>query len=359
MLWSGDGKGNNQHCVRLINFNTETFTYMDSTFNVINIVKNYDLNEYTPAGCNMIIVSKKKILILEQQEIQKEETRNLEGITYYIPEDYKNFIQSDDALFHYTKKGIAIENILPQKRLRGSSLLNFSDFREGIVPRVVGTWWGDEDKSKNMDIINYNTHILKSQSKVFCFCSNSQYIEDIKATAYFNPNIRQDYYNFYPVFGFHKSRMWDYYAEGYSGTCLVFDKRQICETLKGSNLYYKKASEIEYYKDYFSRINANDLGNNVEDEALALLKNLIFIEDYDYRDENEFRILMIPKSDDSDVLENGFLDISNSLKGIILGHNFPEIYIDLVKKLMSGFPGTFILKFEYSDYLPYIALRGI
>lgn len=57
-------------------------------------------------------------------------------------------------------------------------------------------------------------------------------------------------------------------------------------------------------------------------------RELYFFKDFDFKDENEFRIILKDNSS-----EYKYLNILNSLRGIILGDKLPKVYVNLFKSL--------------------------
>lgn len=250
--------------------------------------------------------------------------------------DLDQYVNTDDALFHYTKLSVAIESILPTKKLKLSLLKDtndpienkfkiFSIFSEGLPEDSTG-----EISKKAHPIIN---RILLSESRVLCFCSNK------KPTLILNDNNTVvDKHNC--LEGWNKSRMWSQYSENHCGICLVFSKDGLEKELKT-----KRHEIVDYksgYVQYFQKgrmpwdtITLN--GNRAETEGVEQYSRNHVIENseeffyrkhIDYRDEAEYRAVVF---DPDGKLE--YLDISSSIKGVIAGYEMPEVYYPLIDQL--------------------------
>ena len=60
-------------------------------------------------------------------------------------------------------------------------------------------------------------------------------------------------------------------------------------------------------------------------------EKLFFQKQPDYKDENEFRIVIVEKYGES--AGGKFVDVSSSLKAIILGDSFSKVYLPTIKEL--------------------------
>lgn len=182
---------------------------------------------------------------------------------------YSQF-NGDDTVFHYSKLHTALENILPSGNLKFSQRRASRDFQEKWIPPVVAR----EDSHQMLRIAK--------NMKQLCFCKNSS----------INPT----------QFGYLKPRMWEQYAEDYSGVCLAFSKHKLIE--KASH-----HGDIVYDHIYHSATNF-DVIEESDNIDQIVSKNLR--KHPDYSGENEFRLLSFSDS------EEEYIDIYGSLIGIIV-----------------------------------------
>ncbi|MEI8096415.1 MAG: DUF2971 domain-containing protein [Spirochaetales bacterium] len=141
---------------------------------------------------------------------------------------------------------------------------------------------------------------------------------------------------------FHKgwagSRMWAQYAGSHSGVCLVFDRLQIYKAIRGKlgHTDSKNSPLIQHrvrYTDHLPTL-IKHLYPNVESQFsdeeftnwyLEKCQPLRFLKHRDFRDEHEYRYLLI--REDFDPREPNFeFPISGCIKAVILGCRFPEAY---------------------------------
>ena len=245
------------------------------------------------------------------------------------------YIKTSDALFHYTKTSIAIEHILHTKKFKLSLLKDTNDPREYQFKlfNVMG-WSLDRDTTpqllnKAQTVID---RILRYECKVMGFCSN-----DKPTLILSNGSSIEDEH--VCLAGWSKSRMWSQYGQNHYGICLVFSKNELENVLnkKKSQIRDFKASYVQYSQQ--ERIGRSAItlnGNRLESEGVEkysfnhVIENseeLFFRKHIDYRDEAEFRVVVF---DPNKKLEN--LDISSSIKCVIVGDRTPEAYIPLINQ---------------------------
>jgi hypothetical protein len=229
-----------------------------------------------------------------------------------------------DMVCHYTGKDKAI-SILNDKRI------NFSPLESCNDPRESKQWnFGFIGSEQRFCLENYGEALnifdnsIKNNSMILCFCGWNN--EEMNFKKNMVADFRQPYYRV----GFARSRMWSQYGMGHTGVCLVFDKKQLEEEFKSSFETNKKfAGEVEYqyYLESFVRsrkIKCRNMIDHSVDEALGMqideyFHEFFFLKLMDYRDEHEYRLVVIV--DDGDSIG---LPIESSLRGVIVGINFPR-----------------------------------
>lgn len=236
------------------------------------------------------------------------------------------FLKSHDAIFHYTKKEIFLEKIAANFQLKANKFLNTNDpyeYKNREFLALENISWSDEQK-KNAQKIHDEFDKMKKETRVLCFCEN----RDIENNRY----------------GFIKPRMWAQYAENHTGVCLVLSRGNLLSNISSQiNTIYSEIRHPIRYKnivgnnDYpiidSEKIFTQDRDTYIQDIINKSWEELFFTKDLDFQQEDEFRIMFYNKEMQSD--KDYFINIERSLKAIVLGENFPDIYIPLVKSLLS------------------------
>ncbi|MBK5261081.1 MAG: DUF2971 domain-containing protein [Peptostreptococcaceae bacterium] len=251
------------------------------------------------------------------------------------PENEKYF--STDMLFHYTRLDTALERIISNRNLRFSSFKNVNDPSESTVRDITLNWNTtefDKDMINTSEYFNIVNNIRLVRSRLICFSMNADTVVN---------NKDDDLENYFQT-GFFKPRMWAQYGENNRGICLAFSKQDFAESIEKqypNSLVYR--SKIKYSdsgknirKAYRFEVSENiliDFNQYFIKEHLAKYREeLFFSKNSDWRDEREYRFLMIGDED----YKEYFVDINHSLKGIFCGINFPDVYLHSLKKLTSG-----------------------
>ena len=248
------------------------------------------------------------------------------------------YIKTPDALFHYTKKSIAIEHILHTKKFKLSILKNTNDPREykDKIFSVAGDSLGYD---KTVDLLNkarpVTDRIQRYECRVMCFCTNN------KPTLILSDDRSIEDEHACPE-GWSKSRMWSQYGQNHYGICLVFSKRELINALEKTKPQISdyKASYVKYSQRHGFDWEATTLdGNRLEEEGIRkysfnhVMENaeeLFFRKHIDYRDEAEFRVVVF---DPDKKLE--YLDVSSLIKCVIVGDRTPDAYIPLINQICT------------------------
>lgn len=244
------------------------------------------------------------------------------------------YIKTPDALFHYTKTSIAIENILHMKKLKLSLLNDSNDPKEYKYKSFNITKCSSDPnitlqlKNKVSPIIN---RILRKEYRVMCFCTNN------KPTLILSDGrSAKDEYAYSKGWG--KSRMWSQYGQNHFGICLVFSKSKLEDVLNNikppiknfrRNMCYSQIirattlDECKIQREGIEKYPYNHIMENYEE--------LFFRKHVDYRDEAEFRVVIF---DPDKKLRQ--LDISSLIKCVIGGERISEAYIPLIQRMCAG-----------------------
>jgi hypothetical protein len=238
-------------------------------------------------------------------------------------------IETDKYLYHFTTLSTALEYILKDKVIRLSPLKYVNDPKET-------TWSFMYDESVNKieekEWINI-FETFRTHSKVFCACS------DINRTR---EEQSQDMM-LYRGRGFNHARMWAQYADNHQGVCIVLDKQKLINNCKksfdGLEIYY---DTVQYSDELFAAENDNPY--YIDSELLKTKGHIITAHELikkhwkhyyfrklrDWRDEEEFRIVIVDNS-----VDYIYIDIKNALKGIIVGYQFNDVYLPSLRTIVD------------------------
>jgi len=242
-------------------------------------------------------------------------------------DDVTDFICGNDAIYHFTKKETAIEKIWYKKQLLFGAFGGTNDPHE-YKPRMTsaGGWAWDDALEMELPKITRLIDRKIMSSGILSFCQN----------RYDGQKIIEQ--------GCLKSRMWSQYGQNHSGICLVFSKNNLLkaieDTFPSNHLIFNE--NVDYIQFSSSRVRDSLSINGGEIEQTGIYEiafmhleanseSIFFKKHLDYKDENEFRVVVVPK--DRNSTHGHVVDISSSIKAIILGDSFPEIYLPTVREL--------------------------
>lgn len=261
--------------------------------------------------------------------------------------DLRTYVEQEDALFHYTTVPVGLEHVLSTRRLRLSKFGDFKDpYEYGFTILSSHSSGPMKYNQETMQAIN---NLRRKSCKVFCFCSNK------KPTVVLKTGESE---TFSLSSGWQRSRMWSQYGDGHKGICLVFSKDKVQEYLGGLSqcIETQQSDYVTYFEEFevFPEFKTPNSLQNVEASALEYIKKiypLLFRKHIDYRDEAEFRVVILdPRDNVQDI------DITSTLKGIIVGDRTPDIYIPLIKQL-GGNLDVKVLKAKWTQSTPKWVLK--
>lgn len=251
---------------------------------------------------------------------------------------------------HYTKNKNAL-SILESKKIRFSPFEKLDDPRESkkwdfdfIGPEAMYCY-----KNHKEVLTGFNNY-LKKNCMILNFCGWNDEEMNFKNNAI--PHYRQDYYRAC----FAKSRMWSQYANKHKGVCLVFSRNKLEEqfrsTLEGNKQFMGRV-EYQFYLLSFvtaRKINSRDIFKNevnkaLEDQLDSFYHEYFFLKTMDYRDEQEYRLVVIVDDPDTSV----YLPIESSLEGVIVGVDYPKKdygYINELAKACGHDVETYFLDWQ-------------
>lgn len=216
---------------------------------------------------------------------------------------------SSDYLFHYTSSQTALEHILYKRQLRLGPFSSTSDpfeYNEIFVGVGIGATSPTEDEHKSRighaAAKRLTEEFASYRFLAFC-CSNDQ-----------PGNFDQ--------LGMLKPRMWSQYGANHTGVCLVFSKRKILQTLEslGHRPHSKRLNYVNFSSGFWSypAIDVPDGTSLSEDELFRSHRDgykdkYFFSKHLDYRDEEEFRIIVSMPGEDF-----LYFDFQDSLQAIVV-----------------------------------------
>lgn len=227
-----------------------------------------------------------------------------------------------EYLYHYTKLSTFLEHILPTLKLRFSKFKGSRDPYEYIPRRYIFL-----DAEQEVLKIEHPI-IYESFEDINRYCENSLFL------SFCMPKYRTENHSLQDDIiyqGYDKPRMWDQYGDGNQGICLGFNKDKL---LKSFSETQNQNSEIPFNKcindnvSYKSMKNSffpcvfirsvKDCENQCNRDKLVeeITEDWLFQKEIDYKDENEYRLVIKTKVDSEKKL---YLDIKDSLSHIVFG----------------------------------------
>ncbi len=263
--------------------------------------------------------------------------------------NYEN--KGSNSIFHFTTIQIALEYILPNNKLRLNSIVNTNDPRENKsfgFGAENSNYRGDEHAIEDHTKSDLKvTNDIRKGVKVLCFSQDYKH--------------KQEWYD-----GYNLPRMWAQYAGNHKGVCLEIDKDIFLEENKKciGEAYFKNikyCNENEYPWIDFSRLKTLGYNNYITEFRQKHLDYLFFTKSIDWEAERELRLLKISKQ----AQKVEFVSIKKSLKNVIVGIDFNEVYLPSMvalipeKKISRIILNSGDLKsFEYKDeYLKNLCLK--
>lgn len=250
-----------------------------------------------------------------------------------IKSELLKVLHDEDILYHYTKASTAIDYILFNQQLKFSKPSYSSDPIES-EKAIRSTVYFDKEvdreqtneEAKDVNCIHKYVEDLETNFYQICFCKNT-FDENNEHISNFQGNEE--------FFGFTKYRMWDQYADKYTGVCIAFSKSKILDknekrlNLICRDIDYLTFDEIRVKK--IVDIQGNYLINvgldKYKDQLKKQILESLFIKHKDYSSENEFRIGIFfdkikasseIKNDEDIFNQSMMLDITDCIKAIFI-----------------------------------------
>lgn len=262
---------------------------------------------------------------------------------------FSNFHDKRNIIYHYTKKATALKKILRNNEFSFSHNKNLNDPKENKI------WFNSDIKEQSFDWRAY-FDFYQLNVQLACFT-----IDNIREMKKYDDTIGL----VYPGRGFNHPRMWAQYSDNHEGICLAFDKDKFALNInKVKNLRKLYSDKIMYVPSLFHNINSKKIYNAYQVDSdnsrlpideLALMKikqgkkTFFFRKLLDWKDENEYRFVVVSKS-----ANQISIPIDNSLVTIILGWQFPEDDLEEIIELGKKYK-VHVYQMEYyngSSHIP-------
>jgi hypothetical protein len=152
--------------------------------------------------------------------------------------------------------------------------------------------------------------------------------------------------------------LWAMNAQNDKGLCFVIDREEFVQEVNRHYSGNSWAFEVKYKdlveKDaYEQRIDVSTMVKQSEKKVDELLRDYIkynfkimfFLKDKCHECENEFRVVLNGQEKETD----SYIDLSFSLKGLILGHEVAPEFINILKPLCEK-SNIFIKRLNFTDH---------
>ena len=252
---------------------------------------------------------------------------------------------------HYTSADAFLNHILPSLSLRMSRFASVNDPRESrewICTLTVP----DELMNRNWNILEMSdrfTDYMKLNAKLLCVTRDDPNLDPLRTNHLYGR-------------GYAHPSMWDRYAEGHAGVCLILDIEKLSDSVadtaasRGNLDLYRQGVSYADMPDGETRaytLSASDLVDRDESDVFGDHQRkyhgeLYFWKSQDWASEFEYRWVLLD-SDPGDV----YINIAGSLAGVVFGDRFPAHKIEIVAKSLSGRGMTFA-KVRYRNGHPIV-----
>ena len=243
-----------------------------------------------------------------------------------------------------------MEHILDTGKIRLSIFKNTNDPKESKNWNFsMSTNSEDEDEIDRSfnEVCDQATHYVKGHCKVLCMVKD-------------DPHITSNSIDYSFQRGFSRPRMWAQYADNHSGICFIFDREKLEKTIKSAlsakgDIYFDDVTYRNFNPDQvhaFSlsheEIQKNSLESVLNEKVKLHYKQYFFTKAEDWSSENEWRCIL--RGNDS---EAEFIPIKDSICGIIVGNNFPNVYVPSITHFGKKY-SVEVARIHWSNGVPII-----
>lgn len=254
---------------------------------------------------------------------------------------------SKDMAFHYTRSFVAMEDILYTKKIRFSSFLNMNDPYEYKIPAIGMTRRGGlpfKDVSKALYLLK---DTILHKSKILSLVRHGE--EEIID-------------NYQLIFA--KPRLWAQYAEAQYGVCLLLNLPALLEKIKSTytkisiyknSVTYDLMAGTSTKKNHMQYNSSKSIIDNIRFHMDVNKNDIFFRKYFDFRDENEYRIVLIDWDNDSN--SDIYIDLKGVICGVIMGERFKKVYEPLMKNLVTDLNAN-LYKITYASLVSIIEYKA-
>ncbi len=270
-----------------------------------------------------------------------------------------------DMIYHYTSMETAIEYILAEEQLRFSSFRKVNDPSERGIKSLsyVYSERGSLNTLRRKDIelenrIQKNENDLElmnrirlDECKLLCFSQND---DKIMLSGSSLIDMKKYYRS-----GFFKPRMWAQYGDKSQGVCIAISKEKLANEIKKSYPSFILYRSQVNYSDSIEKVrmahklknNPDSIGNFREYYINTHVKNnrneMFFSKNEDWKDENEYRYLLITDNKKRDY----YINISSSIEAVFCGIYFRDVYKESLLQY-TRYLNIDVYKLSLEDGLP-------
>lgn len=265
-----------------------------------------------------------------------------------VPDFDDRYLINDQYISHYTSSKTALEHILYSNKIKIGNLSNTDDPIENLK-HTMKFIKEIQSETVPLELKKMEDKLIKiiASTKLCCFSKNEEH----------DPSIHVISLNK----GYNKVRMWSQYAENHKGVCFIFNKEKIIDNVikhlsELRTKYLLFFGEVEYTNDAIKqrsifRLFESDLEhiNPIDNFFLNNEKSFFRTKLLDYRDEQEFRIILLPFDNNSN--DEIYIEIDNCINGIICGTSFHDIYLPIIQKYSNKYEIP-VYKMKWTDGFP-------
>ena len=245
--------------------------------------------------------------------------------------EFNEQLDLDDTIFHYTTMSVLLTHIGWTKKLK------LGKRRDSRNP--------DEYKKWNYTAVGWESNTVSDEQVTKAFFDVNRTINDIVQNdfdvACFTIHELSSETKDQPVYikrrGYMRPRMWSQYGNDHMGVCLAISKKLLLDSVRTQYPSIKVfANQVKYLNDeeIIRRMRPMDAIKMATDSEYSTqfifnnIEEIFFMEDEDFRDESEFRIVLHNKN-----CENFYLNINEFLLGILVGDRVPKGLNENLKKV--------------------------
>jgi hypothetical protein len=250
-------------------------------------------------------------------------------------------------VFHYTKKTIALEKILFEKKIKLGQFEFTNDPRE-TKERLFHFISSKGNKYRSKENANWIrdevVRIINQEWKLLCVSLhhpklNPPHVSILDRHEILNPNDSSSLYFNTFMAGSYRPRMWAQYAENHQGVCLKFngtklndqiqnELRDRCEIFYGEVLYSDESLLERFTVDLFDVFQSEQPTMVLRKLIRENYERLFFCKANDWETEHEWRWLVWGKENSAE-----YVSIEGVIEEVLIGVDFPKVYLPSLIKI--------------------------